>query len=458
MTEHRSLRAMGATQNQWPRVLRRLLRPLAAVSLLALTLAAPLRAQGFLHRLKQAAAQKVTDRIDQRTDEALDSLINGSEHVIKCLVTDHNCIDKVHAAGKQVQYVDASGKPVANQPDLQGTTAASATTDSAGAGTDATSAPPGAGAWLNYDFIPGDKTLFYDDFANDHVGDLPTHEDLTDGNATIVAIKGQKYFRTTTGATFYVNLPDTLPDRFTLEVTYFQDPGGVHPMNIYIGSDSDNPMDVFCYHDDGGIDGSGANGQKHSEQKATGIGDDAFVHCRYTFDKGYVKAYINAQRVAQLNGLVFTRTTKVQFEVPGGPDDAHATLLTDIRIAAGGKPLYDALTQSGRVATHGILFASGSAVIRGESTPTLKEIGDMLAQHADLKLLIEGHTDNVGAATANQTLSEQRAAAVKTYLVANFHIDASRLTTKGYGDTKPIDSNATAEGRQNNRRVELVKQ
>ena len=81
----------------------------------------------------------------------------------------------------------------------------------------------------------------------------------------------------------------------------------------------------------------------------------------------------------------------------------------------------------------------------------------MLKEHADLKLVIEGHTDNVGDAAANQALSEKRAAAVKAYLVGK-GVDASRLESKGLGATKPKVSNDTPEGRQTNRRVELVKQ
>jgi outer membrane protein OmpA-like peptidoglycan-associated protein len=109
------------------------------------------------------------------------------------------------------------------------------------------------------------------------------------------------------------------------------------------------------------------------------------------------------------------------------------------------------------VATHGILFATGSAEIQGESTPTLKEIGQMLAAHTDLRLTIEGHTDNTGSAATNQTLSEQRAAAVKHYLATHFDVDAARLDAKGFGASKPVASNDTPEGRQQNRRVELVK-
>jgi OOP family OmpA-OmpF porin len=88
----------------------------------------------------------------------------------------------------------------------------------------------------------------------------------------------------------------------------------------------------------------------------------------------------------------------------------------------------------------------------------LKEIASTLKQYADLKILIEGHTDNVGAAAANLTLSEARAAAVKEALVRDFSADGNRITTIGLGDTKPAVPNTTAEGRSQNRRVEVVKQ
>lgn len=126
------------------------------------------------------------------------------------------------------------------------------------------------------------------------------------------------------------------------------------------------------------------------------------------------------------------------------------------RLAAGGKKLYDALAEKGRVVTQGIYFDTGSDRIRPESTPTLREIVAMLNEHADLRLLIEGHTDNVGNAESNQSLSEKRAAAVVRFITEQ-GIDAARLSSKGLGATKPAEPNDTPEGRQNNRRVELVK-
>jgi outer membrane protein OmpA-like peptidoglycan-associated protein len=118
--------------------------------------------------------------------------------------------------------------------------------------------------------------------------------------------------------------------------------------------------------------------------------------------------------------------------------------------------LYDALMAEGRVALQGILFDTGSDRIRAESEPTLREITGMLTRHPDLRMLIEGHTDNVGGLAANRVLSEKRAAAVRAYLTQR-GIAASRLESKGYGDTMPAAPNDTPEGRQQNRRVELVR-
>ena len=81
----------------------------------------------------------------------------------------------------------------------------------------------------------------------------------------------------------------------------------------------------------------------------------------------------------------------------------------------------------------------------------------MLKEHPELKLMIEGHTDDVGAAATNQSLSEKRAEAVRKYLVDTYGVDMARLQAKGFGASKPVSGNDTPEGRQQNRRVELVK-
>ncbi|WP_396195088.1 OmpA family protein [Flavobacterium sp.] len=101
-----------------------------------------------------------------------------------------------------------------------------------------------------------------------------------------------------------------------------------------------------------------------------------------------------------------------------------------------------------------ILFDSGKASFQQQTYPVLQAITAILKEYPNSNFSIEGHTDSDGKDDANQTLSENRAAAVKNYLVEN-GIAASRLTSAGFGESKPIDTNKTKAGKANNRRVEV---
>jgi len=119
--------------------------------------------------------------------------------------------------------------------------------------------------------------------------------------------------------------------------------------------------------------------------------------------------------------------------------------------------LSDQLSKTGHVAVYGIHFDTGKATLQPDSEAVLQQIAQLMKDDPALKLRVEGHTDNQGAAAANQTLSEKRAQAVVAWLTSNF-VPASRLTAKGFGATKPVAANTSEDGRAKNRRVELVKQ
>lgn len=113
-------------------------------------------------------------------------------------------------------------------------------------------------------------------------------------------------------------------------------------------------------------------------------------------------------------------------------------------------------TERGLVLTLGdVLFATGRDDIQGGTNKNLERLVAFLNQYPERKVLIEGHTDNVGSAMFNQNLSRQRAESVRDYLNSR-GIDNRRMTVSGYGFERPVASNATAIGRQQNRRVEVV--
>jgi OOP family OmpA-OmpF porin len=138
----------------------------------------------------------------------------------------------------------------------------------------------------------------------------------------------------------------------------------------------------------------------------------------------------------------------------------YQTLLTvqsmQQEVTADASSIADELSKSGHIALYGIHFETAKATILPDSDTVLAEVAKMLQQNPDVKVSIEGHTDNVGSASANQTLSEKRAQAVVAWLTSH-GIEGSRLQAKGWGASKPVDDNATEDGRAKNRRVELVK-
>ncbi len=107
---------------------------------------------------------------------------------------------------------------------------------------------------------------------------------------------------------------------------------------------------------------------------------------------------------------------------------------------------------------HSVYFATGSAELLPPSGPALKALARVLTANPTSAVTVEGHTDNLGSADYNLDLSTRRANAVRDVLLTDYHIAAGRLAAKGYGLTRPVETNATGAGRAHNRRVEIARQ
>jgi outer membrane protein OmpA-like peptidoglycan-associated protein len=410
------------------------LTAVAAVAILTATSSTPADAQSWGDRLKkkaeEAAKKKVEERTEKRAGEAADKALDKAE----CAASDRACQEKAAAAAQGSGAVTPSGAA-----------------GSAGPGGAAANLKPGEGAWANYDFKPGERILYAEDFMKDEVGDFPKRMEFKSGALEIVEWQGQRLLRATSTSKFFVVLPELVPERYTVEFDYHI-PGGEVWISVTDKDDHDPRVE---FGGNGTVSLSNGTAQINAHGQ---YGDDDYNKMRrgrIMVDGAYAKVYVDDKRIVNVPNANLGRANKMLFYMDAGTD--KPALFGNFRVAAGGKKLYDALSEKGRVATQGIYFDTRSDQIRPESTPTLKEIGQMLTEHSDLKLTIEGHTDNVGNAAANQDLSERRAAAVKAYLVEKHGIDASRLTSAGLGDKKPATKNDTPEGRQQNRRVELVK-
>lgn len=385
-----------------------------------------------------ASGQSIKDRIKRRAEESVGRKIDKA---VDCAMGDTKCIEKAKADGKTVNVVPAKDTIPKKEAEA----------GKGAAGADATGADalkPGEGAWANFDFKPGERILYADDYKKDEVGDFPRSLEFINGSMEIVEWQGARYLRALSDAKFQIVLPQPLAERYTLEFDLAVPSGA-----LWISPIDDEHKQRIEFHNGGRI-GYHEDGRAYTGTEWVEAFRGKMYRARVMADGRYVKLYINDKRMANIPNGTAARGNKILFYVDGSQE--LPALFGAFRLAAGGKKLYDALAEKGRVTTQGIYFDTGSDRIRPESTPTLKEIVAMLNDHADLKLTIEGHTDNVGNAAANQTLSEKRAAAVVQYITEQ-GIDAGRLTSKGLGATKPADSNDTPEGRQNNRRVELVK-
>jgi outer membrane protein OmpA-like peptidoglycan-associated protein len=407
-----------------------------------LSILLPAAAEAQLGRITDRAKRAAEDQISREVEELV-------RDAVRCAFDDLDCIEKAESDGKDVVLTnkdgeiltDEDGNPVTDRSQLP---SSGATTFDAASST--------------FDFEAGDRSLFTEDFASDNLGDFPRNLEYMRGTMEVAQNDEGKRFLLATGGNsqFAIVLPSTLPDQFTIELD-IHDPATEQGTWISTQEMSQNgrvDANVFNF---GNWRGSGIWDPKPDPLAV--IQDETMtkeiVTARIMADGDHVKAYLNEVRVANVPRVEFTRGDRIYFSMDGRQD--RPIYVGNIRIAAGGRDLYDALSTDGRVEVHDILFDTDSDVIRPESASILQEIGTMLQEHSELSLLIEGHTDNEGDFDHNMTLSGDRATSVKAYLVQNFGIEDARLRTMGLGPSRPVDTNDTEAGRQRNRRVELVR-
>jgi outer membrane protein OmpA-like peptidoglycan-associated protein len=388
---------------------------------------------------------KVKNKTEQRADQKVDQGIDKG-------------LDKAEEAGKKKE-----GSSETNSTGNTSEGSPAATTKKETIDTPAP-VPVPLKVYQNYDFVPGDKIVFEDNFTDDQDGEFPTHWELKAGQAVLNKLEGTEAFYVTEGnyarLSPRIKIEKYLSDPFTIEYDYYYVPGAYYSLILLKGFDKEAGYDRESSVSVGnheasfsGVSGGISLSKSFPEELTTGF-ENKWHHVSIAVKNHQMKVYVDQYRTLVVPD---TKEEFTSLEFAGIGDEKEPIIFKNVRIALGGgmnmlgKKFTDA-----KIVTHGINFDVNKAIIKPESMGTLNGIVTIMKDNPEIKFEIGGHTDSDGEDAANLKLSQQRAEAVKSQLIS-MGIDAARLTSKGYGESKPVGDNKTYEGKANNRRVEFVK-
>lgn len=323
--------------------------------------------------------------------------------------------------------------------------------------------------WNKYDFVPGEKIIFEDNQEGEQNGEFPSRWDLSEGGSVENASFGEQnviYFKEASSCIIpYFKDPtkDNLPDLFTIEFDCWFEPEEYCQYIVDFWdhknqSESTITIDPLIIDANHARIGGVGEGFYPGEEEEGEITKGLWRHVAISFNTRALKVYLDDARVLNVPNLGINPEglTICCDAMNSAGSQGINRFIKNIRIAEGAVKLYDKLMQDGKIVANGIRFDINKAAIKPESMGVINSIYQLLKDHPEIYLSIEGHTDSDGDELMNQALSEKRAKAVADLLVT-MGIESSRLTYKGWGESMPVGPNSSSEGKAANRRVEFVK-
>ncbi len=396
------------------------------------------------NRVKEKVVEKVEQRIEDKTDEATDKVLDKSEEAVK--QTGKNKQKKTESGSEDANAEEDGTQPSAKQK-LTGTT--------------------------QYDFVPGDKILYFEDFSQDAIGDFPALW-TTNGGGEVKSVNiapGKWFHLNGENAVYCYTRKIDFPDNFIVEFDII--PDEEYSRGIVFTLYQENNQEPKELNDDlypgtSGLhitpkyDGWETLGYKESEDWITGEASKNPVvreennHVIIWIQKRRVRIYHQGAKIIDMPTNIYpdTKFNRIRFS---GWDRYSTPYVTNLKITTASPDTRSKLITEGKLITYGITFDVNKADVKAESYGTLKSIADVLQENASVKVKIFGHTDSDGDDAKNLELSLRRAQSVKNELVSKFGIDASRMETEGAGETTPVAPNDTPANKALNRRVEFVK-
>jgi outer membrane protein OmpA-like peptidoglycan-associated protein len=433
--------------------MKTLTRIMAVLILFSLTISAEAQIKVDL---KKKLEQNVNRRLNQKADQAINKALDTAEDSIAAGLKKDNGSAEAED-GQSTADGQARGKSDQKAGSQTGTSLQS---------------------YSKYDFIPGEKVIFYDDFSQDAVGDFPALWN-TNGSAEVVTtnLYPGNWMKFVMDECVWTDGLLKLPENYTIEFDVIPIGGleGERMSGWHMRLMQAKNVNAF---DHGSAPGQGGF---HFQVEyfgrpgySTWFYGEACVPAKLT---GYVDGDNLKQKMNQKYHIaIWVQKTRVRLyqdqnkiidlprAFPAGcvkPDrlrfEYGAAMISNVRVAVGAPDMRNKLMTEGKLITYGIYFDVNKDVVKPESYGTLKEIAGILNEVPDVKVKIVGHTDADGADAANLDLSKRRAASVKNELVKSFGVNGDRLVTDGMGEGQPVAPNDTPANKALNRRVEFIK-
>jgi len=405
-------------------------------------------------KVKNQTNNKANREVDQGINKGLNAVEDGVKGIFKKKNPNEQVKDSASTKQKQGMGQEAQNvKPASGTPSLQ--------------------------AYSKFDFIPGEKVVFYEDFSQDAIGDFPALWN-TNGSAEVVTTNlfpGQ-WMKFACREAIWTDALLILPENYTIEYD-------VIPIS---GPESKGAMAGWAMRlmqarnvkawDSGSAPGQGGYWFEVAYYGRPGYGTWLYgAECEQLKTGGFKEGDEFKEKLNQKYHIaIWVQKTRVRlyqnedklFDSPKAfptgcvkPDrlrfEDGAAMISNIRIAIGAPDTRNKLMTEGKLVTYGIYFDVNKDVVKPESYGTLKDIATVLNEVPDVKVKIVGHTDSDGDDAKNMDLSKRRAASVKAELSKSFGVNGDRLETDGMGETQPVAKNDSPVNKALNRRVEFIK-
>lgn len=405
--------------------------------------------------IRRKAADKVNQMMEKKTDEAIDSVFSDKKTSGKkesnSSDNDSNENPQADQAGQTYDNSDNGG---AKEITLQ--------------------------TYSKYDFVPGEKVLFYDDFSDANIGEFPLGWN-TDGSAEVVTTNlfPGKWLKFNGDTRIWNENYLNLPENYTIEydVVPLKNENNEQAGYTFIMNEISNPSEtgialgsavaqfVLSRYWWGNMNYSTAYNYDDTDYSQYRISsnkegdeylqkDNEKYHMAISVQKTRVRVYQNEKKLFDLpKAFGIPRKVNINRLV----FENGSCMYTNVRVSAGIPDTRSKLITEGKLISYGIYFDKGKDAVKPESYSSLKSIADVLKENPTVKINIVGHTDSDGNDADNLSLSKRRAVSVKSELVKTFGIEEGRIQTDGKGKTQPVAGNDNPSNKALNRRVEFIK-